>query len=92
MDRKDRIIVASGLALGVGVAIAPSWATNALFPAVPGETGTGRLLRESAIITLSSPYSLGTLMAVLLNAVIPRDAKEASREGGEDAALVEAAA
>ena len=92
MDRKDRIIVASGLALGVGVAIAPSWATNALFPATPGETGTGRLLRESAIITLSSPYSLGTLMAVLLNAVIPRDAKEASREEGEDAALVEAAA
>lgn len=52
-------------------------------PLLPGEDGAARLMRESVIIILSSPYSIGTLVAVLLNAVIPRDAEEGpSHEAG----------
>ena len=70
------MVVACGLAVGVGVAISPAWATNALWEQSTSEGDAAKLFRESVIIILSSPYSIGTLVSVVLNLVIPRDADE----------------
>lgn len=31
LDRRDRFVVAAGLGVGIGVAVVPQWATNALW-------------------------------------------------------------
>jgi len=81
MGRRCRMVVAGGLMVGVGVAIVPAWSTNALWPLDGTEGGTARLVRESVIIILSSPYSIGTLVALVLNAGIPMD------EGDDESSL-----
>lgn len=36
----------------------------------------GRLFRDGVIIILSSPYSIGTVVALVLNAAIPKDVSD----------------
>jgi len=75
LGRRDRFVVAAGLGVGIGVAVSPAWATNALWEweGDGSDNKTGKLFRDGVIIILSSPYSIGTLTALLLNTVIPVD-------------------
>lgn len=41
-----------------------------------GKNNTGKLARDSAIIILQTPYCIGTLVCLILNAIIPYDMEE----------------
>mmetsp|Transcript_62408 Transcript_62408/g.147118 ORF Transcript_62408/g.147118 Transcript_62408/m.147118 type:complete len:819 (-) Transcript_62408:369-2825(-) len=108
LDRRRRFILAGALGVGIGVAIVPAWATNALWPAIGAGTGSGagagpeggvqvesklvQLLRNSAKITLSTPYCIGTIIALVLNAVLPQDTAEEEEPEHEHDADTEAQA
>ncbi|EKX43833.1 hypothetical protein GUITHDRAFT_110286 [Guillardia theta CCMP2712] len=81
-NRRNRFIVCSSLALGIGVAIVPQWATNALVQG--GSSTTAKLARDSLVIILSTPYCFGTLAAIFLNVVIPSDQDDLEEEAEED--------
>jgi len=86
-NRRDRFIVAASLALGVGVAIVPHWATNALI--APGGSEADEMAKDGIRIVLSTPYCIGTLVALLLNAVIPEDKEEEGESETDDIPVVE---
>lgn len=70
--RRNRFIVAAALTIGIGVATVPQWATNALITG--GKSSADKLARDSAVIVLSTPYCIGTLVAMVLHAIMPEDA------------------
>ncbi|EKX39438.1 hypothetical protein GUITHDRAFT_76385 [Guillardia theta CCMP2712] len=72
--RRNRFIVCASLAVGIGVALAPQWATNALV--APGKTATAQLASDSLVIVLSTPYCIGTITALLLHLLIPNDKED----------------
>eukprot|EP00293_Proteomonas_sulcata_P018172 CAMPEP_0184312394 /NCGR_PEP_ID=MMETSP1049-20130417/49840_1 /TAXON_ID=77928 /ORGANISM="Proteomonas sulcata, Strain CCMP704" /LENGTH=160 /DNA_ID=CAMNT_0026628531 /DNA_START=425 /DNA_END=907 /DNA_ORIENTATION=- len=70
-NRRSRFIVAASLAIGVGVAIVPQWVTNNLIKG--GSDPTTKLINDSLEIVVSTPYCIGTLIAMFLHAIIPED-------------------
>ncbi|CAB1115931.1 unnamed protein product [Ectocarpus sp. CCAP 1310/34] len=74
-SRRSRFIVACSMGLGLGVTIAPAWATNNLWPC--SDCGEGlRSFRDGVILVLSTGYSMGCAAAIILNQIIPNEAME----------------
>jgi len=77
-NRRSRFIVAASLAIGIGVAIVPQWVTNNLIKG--GSNPTTKLINDSFEIVVSTPYCIGTLIAMFLHAIIPEDKELADEE------------
>ncbi|CAM9697695.1 unnamed protein product [Ectocarpus fasciculatus] len=74
-SRRSRFIVACSMGLGLGVTIAPGWATNNLWPC--SDCGEElRSFRDGVILVLSTGYSMGCAAAIVLNLIIPSEAME----------------
>ncbi|CAM9679279.1 unnamed protein product [Ectocarpus sp. 13 AM-2016] len=74
-SRRSRFIVACSMGLGLGVTIAPAWATNNLWPC--SDCGEElRSFRDGVILVLSTGYSMGCAAAIILNQIIPNEAME----------------
>jgi len=69
--RRSRFIVASSLAIGIGVALVPHWGNNDLVRA--GKGTSNKLLADVAVIVITTPYCIGTLIAMFLHAILPFD-------------------
>ncbi|CAM9171480.1 unnamed protein product [Ascophyllum nodosum] len=89
-SRRSRFIAACSLGVGLGVTIAPSWATNNLWPC--DDCGDElRSLRDGVILVLSTGYSLGCATALVLNMIIPSEAGDIVEETGLSTAAVDEA-
>lgn len=67
-DRRERFILAISLSLGLGVVVVP----KAFVFFIPNtENSFANALREGAILILNTGYSIGALLAMFLNFVIP---------------------
>jgi len=94
-SRRNRFILAFSMALGVGVTVwpyafadrrgspytAPFWKCADCGPALKG-------LRNGVSIFLSTGYCIGTVAAMVLNAILPCDAEIAGAEEEEEAEVV----
>ncbi len=88
-DHRSRIILAVGLASGLGVALVPSWATmqlgNGLAHSIMSTTSSQACklavgtVTEALVLLLSTPYSLGSAVALVAHALMPLE-KEGSTE------------
>ena len=76
--RRNRFIVAASLSVALGVALVPHWASNDLVRAASDKSST--ILGDTAVIILTTPYCIGTLLAMLLHAIIPLDLDEEAPE------------
>eukprot|EP00904_Undaria_pinnatifida_P010137 jgi/Undpi1/6253/HiC_scaffold_20.g08737.m1 len=74
-SRRTRFIVVCSLSLGLGVTLAPAWATNNLWPC--SDCGEAlRSFRDGVILVMSTGYSMGCATAVLLNLIVPAEASD----------------
>lgn len=89
VDHRSRIILAVGLASGLGVALVPSWATmqlgKGLAHSIMSTTSSQACklavgtVTEALILLLSTSYSLGTAVALVAHTLMPLE-KEDSTE------------
>jgi len=71
---RNRFIVAASLALGLGVTIVPKFFMNSFFSKVnTSNDKTLSLFIDGIEILLSTPYSIGTILALVLNLILPED-------------------
>mmetsp|Transcript_4784 Transcript_4784/g.12272 ORF Transcript_4784/g.12272 Transcript_4784/m.12272 type:complete len:749 (-) Transcript_4784:296-2542(-) len=68
---RNRFIVAVSLGLGIGNAIVPHWSANALF--TPSTDSFTKLGQDTVVIILQTPYCIGTLLAIILHAILPEE-------------------
>jgi len=73
LPRRDRVIAMIALGAGIGVAIVPGFVTNSLWDIKPDMTRLQRGVRDGIIITLSTPYCIAGLVAVILHLIMPMD-------------------
>jgi len=76
--RRNRFIVAASLAIALGVALVPAWANNDLVRSASDVSN--QFLGQTAVIILTTPYCIGTLLAIFLHAIIPVDEDENMEE------------
>lgn len=86
-SRRNRFIMALSLALGVGVTVWPyafadrrASSYTAQFWPCDDCDNTMKGLRNGVVIFLSTGYCIGTVTAMLLNAIIPSDAEVITEE------------
>ncbi|EFN55989.1 hypothetical protein CHLNCDRAFT_145360 [Chlorella variabilis] len=72
LTRRNRVILAFSMALGVGVTLVPQWATNALWPCTGCSEGV-KGLQEAVITILETGFCIGALTAIFLNLVLPME-------------------
>ena len=86
-SRRNRMILAISLGVGIGVAIVPgifadmraSYGTSPFFPCrgpfrtEDDCTDAERGVRDGIVQFLSTPYCVGTVLALLMNAILPPD-------------------
>lgn len=77
-DRRDRFILSISLSLGLGVIIVPD--AFKFFIPISTTSDTLKLLREGALIVLTTGYTVGAILSVVLNAVIPYEPEALSAE------------
>eukprot|EP00798_Chlamydomonas_sp_ICE-L_P024766 gene24766-10408_t len=73
MTRRDRFILAFSLGLGVGISIVPQWATNNLWPSNAAYSVGAASFRTACLTVLSTPFCVGSLLAIVLNLILPFD-------------------
>ncbi|KAG8219063.1 permease family-domain-containing protein [Butyriboletus roseoflavus] len=73
--RRDRFILAAAMSFGIGDLLMPNVFTY-LFDGVPNPNLGLQGLFDSITIVLSTPFLVSGLVAVVLNLIIPREAKE----------------
>ena len=73
LTRRSRFILACSLALAFGVELVPQWATLNLWPVTPGMSPGLRGLRDAIILVISTSFTLGAVVALILNLIIPLD-------------------
>jgi len=87
ITRRVRFIMAVSLGLGVGVAIVPGFggfsqaglfggwgvANGNLWSPQPTDSDGLRSFKQAVIIALTTPYSIGTIVAVILNLILPHE-------------------
>ncbi|KAG2448886.1 hypothetical protein HYH02_006235 [Chlamydomonas schloesseri] len=73
LTRRSRFILACSLALAFGVELVPQWATLNLWPVTPGMSPGLRGLRDAIILVISTSFTLGAVVALILNLIIPSD-------------------
>jgi len=68
--RRDRFILAVTFVFGLGVVVVP----KAFTTFIPEATGSGvKGLRQGVVIALSTGYSIGAIISVLLNILLPQE-------------------
>ncbi len=86
-SRRNRMVLAISLGVGIGVAIVPyvfadmraSYGTSPFFPCKgpfrneEDCTKAERGVRDGIVQFLSTPYCVGTVLAILMNAILPPD-------------------
>lgn len=96
ITRRIRFILAISFGLGIGVALVPGFgglaqrgrlgggwgvASGHLWPPRLSYSTAMTSFQEACIIALSTPYCVGTVVAILLNLILPKEAVE-DEEGG----------
>lgn len=96
ITRRIRFILAISFGLGIGVALVPGFggisqrgrlgggwgvASGQLWPPNSSYSDAMTSFQEACIIALSTPYCIGTLVAIGLNLLLPKEAVE-DEEGG----------
>jgi NCS2 family nucleobase:cation symporter-2 len=82
IDRRARFIMAIAASFGIGTIIVPAWFTSGNFLDCPAIDDPGlRGACDAVIITLSTGYAVGCLVALFLNAVLPYEADELHEVG-----------
>jgi xanthine/uracil permease len=77
ITRRARFIMAIAGSYGVGTIIVPQWFTSGNFLDCPSIDSTfTRGVCDAAVITLSTGYAIGCLVALLLNAILPAEEEE----------------
>lgn len=76
-DRRERFILAISLGLGIGVIAVPA-AFKFFLPQT--DNSFAKALKDSAELVLTTGYSVGGLLAMLLNWVIPKEEEAVSPE------------
>ncbi|KAM0753435.1 xanthine/uracil permease [Meredithblackwellia eburnea MCA 4105] len=72
--RRDRIILASGLSLGIGNLLVPDWSSYIFTYSGDNHALLGFL--DSIIIILETPFLIAGIICSLLNAILPHDEAE----------------
>ncbi|CAM9245973.1 unnamed protein product [Discosporangium mesarthrocarpum] len=72
--RRDRFIIACAMGLGLGVIIAPQWAEN-LWACEDCDVGL-KSFRDGVLLILGTGYSLGCIVAIVLNLMLPAEPVE----------------
>jgi uracil-xanthine permease len=72
-NRRDRVIVASALAVGLGVSIVPDWFTHVM-PETSNEAAQG--FYDSISTIVETGYIMTGLIAIILNWILPKDIPE----------------
>eukprot|EP00980_Cylindrotheca_fusiformis_P021801 scaffold8638_cov77-Cylindrotheca_fusiformis.AAC.3 len=74
ITRRSRFIIAIAGAFGLGTIIVPDWFTSGNFLDCPSiDNNFTRGVCDAVIITLSTGYAVGCLVALVLNGVLPSD-------------------
>ena len=73
LRRRERFILGSAMALGIGVTLVPEFPLNDLWPAYADPTSVGSVFRESILMILSTGFVLAAFVAVILNQIIPEE-------------------
>lgn len=87
ITRRIRFIMAVSLGLGIGVAIVPGFggssqaglfggwgvANGNLWTPQPTDSDGLRSFKQAIIIALTTPYSIGTMVAIILNLILPHE-------------------
>ena len=82
IDRRSRFIMAIAGSFGIGTITVPQWFTSGNWlDCVSIEDPFQRGVCDAVIITLSTGYAVGCLVALLLNAILPAEEED---ELGED--------
>lgn len=86
LTRRNRFIVIIALGIGLGVNLVPSWVNISgqssypfqgnLWPVNPGWSPSYRGFRDAIILILSNGFSVGGLLALTLNLILPFDNDE----------------
>lgn len=74
-NRRDRFILSTAIGLGVGLIIEPK-VFSQLIPTTQNEFLDA--LRQAALIVLESGFSLGAIIAIILNVMLPKEGQEVS--------------
>ena len=74
IDRRSRFIMAIAGSFGIGTIIVPQWFASGNFLDCPSIESPGkRGVCDAVVITLSTGYAVGCLVALVLNAVLPAE-------------------
>eukprot|EP00850_Spirogloea_muscicola_P010979 SM000066S20454 [mRNA] locus=s66:480443:485518:- [translate_table: standard] len=83
ITRRNRFIIAMALAIGIGVDLVPEWVNISgqseypregnFWPFKAGWSSGYRGFRDALIIVLSTGFSIGGFMALILNLILPHD-------------------
>lgn len=83
IDRRTHYIVAASLALGVGTALVPAFSSpgigasaekpNQWWPYEEGMSDVLNSFRVGVMISINTPYFIGSITAIILNMIIPHD-------------------
>ncbi|KAG2500997.1 hypothetical protein HYH03_000819 [Edaphochlamys debaryana] len=73
LTRRSRFILACSLALAFGVELVPQWATLNLWPVTPNMNSGLRGLRDAIILVISTSFTFGAVVALILNLLLPMD-------------------
>ena len=76
-SRRDRFIFSFALSFGLGVVVVPNVFSVFI---LESSNYTVQSLRQGAVIILSTGYSIGALVAMLLNLMLPKDEEAVSTD------------
>eukprot|EP00897_Mesotaenium_endlicherianum_P000924 jgi/Mesen1/10832/ME000093S10348 len=82
ITRRNRYIIAMALAIGVGVELVPEWVNITGHTPTRATSGLSRTagapgFRDAIIIVLSTGFSIGGFIALILNLILPYDTEDA---------------
>jgi uracil-xanthine permease len=76
INRRTRFILAISLSFGLGTIVYPKFFTSNFLDCPAIESPAGRGICNAAILTLSTGYAIGCVVALLLNSFLPVDEEE----------------
>lgn len=81
LTRRSRFILACSLALAFGVELVPQWTTNNLWPVTPDMSAGVRGIRDAIILVMSTSFTFGAVVALILNLILPKDGVDPTATG-----------
>ena len=90
IDRRERFILAVSASFGLGTILVPQLFTSNFLNCAEIDSPGVQGLCNAAVITLSTGYAAGCLVALVLNAVIPDDDEDDVVVEGDDTAPTQA--